>query len=209
MAHALLGDPVRHHFADDPRSGGFGPGAGLDLSLGLRLGGRSAGRENRDMTYEFHFRSAHGGLIVAGHHSRSPSGHYLPKSPHFLAVYAARNYSARYAQRWPTDAQRVREIPARIKTLFHRLLFMSDPPFLPSGYAARPGWWHSLAHKRRQQREYNATDPQRQTTVRVGTTEQTGAVTTYRTTEFKGEPDPTKIRRMDGIDCQGGRNQEN
>ena len=50
--------------------------------------------------------------------------------------------------------------------------------------------------------EYYATDPQRQTIpwVRV-TNRDSGAVTVYRTPDFKGEPDPAKIRVMDCIDC--------
>jgi len=49
--------------------------------------------------------------------------------------------------------------------------------------------------------EYYATDPQRQVIVWVRKTDATGATTTYRTHDFKGEPDPERVRVMDCIDC--------
>ncbi|MDE3083729.1 MAG: NapC/NirT family cytochrome c [Verrucomicrobiota bacterium] len=49
--------------------------------------------------------------------------------------------------------------------------------------------------------EYFATDVQRQTIPWVRVTDKEGRVTVYRTADFKGEPDPQKIRVMDCIDC--------
>lgn len=49
--------------------------------------------------------------------------------------------------------------------------------------------------------EYYATDPQRQIIVWIRKTDPTGAITVYRTPDFKGEPAADKIRRMDCIDC--------
>jgi nitrate/TMAO reductase-like tetraheme cytochrome c subunit len=58
--------------------------------------------------------------------------------------------------------------------------------------------WHmNIANKV----EYYATDAQRQVIPWIRVTAQDGAVTIYRTPEFKGEPDAAKIRRMDCIDC--------
>src|ERR1035438_9885386 len=41
----------------------------------------------------------------------------------------------------------------------------------------------------------------RQVIVWVRKTDSAGAVTTYRTPDFKGDPDPEKVRLMDCIDC--------
>ncbi len=49
--------------------------------------------------------------------------------------------------------------------------------------------------------EYFATDPQRQVIPWVRVTAKDGAVTVYRTPDFKGEPAPDKIRQMDCMDC--------
>jgi nitrate/TMAO reductase-like tetraheme cytochrome c subunit len=49
--------------------------------------------------------------------------------------------------------------------------------------------------------EYYATDVQRQVIPWVRVTGQDGVATVYRTAEFKGDPDPANIRRMDCIDC--------
>jgi nitrate/TMAO reductase-like tetraheme cytochrome c subunit len=49
--------------------------------------------------------------------------------------------------------------------------------------------------------EYYATDVQRQVIPWIRVTGLDGTVTIYRTPEFKGEPDPAKIRLMDCIDC--------
>ncbi len=49
--------------------------------------------------------------------------------------------------------------------------------------------------------EYYATDAQRQVIPWVRLTAQDGTATVYRTPDFKGEPDPAKIRQMDCIDC--------
>lgn len=49
--------------------------------------------------------------------------------------------------------------------------------------------------------EYYATDLQRQVIPWVRVTGQDGTVTVYRTPEFKGDPEPAKIRQMDCIDC--------
>jgi hypothetical protein len=49
--------------------------------------------------------------------------------------------------------------------------------------------------------EYYATDRQRQTIPWVRRTAADGTVTVYRTPDFKGEPDPALIRRMDCMDC--------
>ncbi|HTQ31653.1 MAG TPA: NapC/NirT family cytochrome c [Opitutaceae bacterium] len=58
--------------------------------------------------------------------------------------------------------------------------------------------WHmNVANKI----EYYATDPQRQNIPWVRVTSKEGEVTVYRTPDFKGEPDPQKIRVMDCIDC--------
>jgi hypothetical protein len=58
--------------------------------------------------------------------------------------------------------------------------------------------WHmNVANKI----EYFATDPQRQVIPWVRVTSKTGTITVYRTPDFKGEPDPQKIRVMDCIDC--------
>ncbi|HTB79540.1 MAG TPA: NapC/NirT family cytochrome c [Opitutaceae bacterium] len=58
--------------------------------------------------------------------------------------------------------------------------------------------WHmNVANKI----EYYATDPQRQAIPWVRVTGRDGIATVYRTPDFKGEPDPQKIRVMDCIDC--------
>jgi len=58
--------------------------------------------------------------------------------------------------------------------------------------------WHmNIANKV----EYYATDLQRQAIPWIKITDQNGVATIYRTAEFKGDPDPAKIRRMDCIDC--------
>jgi nitrate/TMAO reductase-like tetraheme cytochrome c subunit len=49
--------------------------------------------------------------------------------------------------------------------------------------------------------EYYATDVQRQVIPWIRVTGPDGKVTVYRTQEFKGDPDPASIRRMDCIDC--------
>lgn len=58
--------------------------------------------------------------------------------------------------------------------------------------------WHmNIANKI----EYYATDEQRQVIPWVRFTAQDGTSTVYRTSDFKGEPDPAKIRSMDCLDC--------
>ena len=58
--------------------------------------------------------------------------------------------------------------------------------------------WHmNVANKV----EYYATDPQRQVIPWVRITPKDGVATVYRTPDFKGDPDPAKIRRMDCLDC--------
>ncbi|PTY08633.1 cytochrome C [Opitutaceae bacterium EW11] len=58
--------------------------------------------------------------------------------------------------------------------------------------------WHmNVANKV----EYLATDTQRQKIPWVRVTSREGKVTVYRTPDYKGEPDPKAVRRMDCIDC--------
>lgn len=58
--------------------------------------------------------------------------------------------------------------------------------------------WHmSVANKI----EYYASDDERQVIPWVRATSSDGKVTIYRAKDFKGEPDPAKIRRMDCLDC--------
>ncbi|MGA3007724.1 MAG: NapC/NirT family cytochrome c, partial [Opitutaceae bacterium] len=58
--------------------------------------------------------------------------------------------------------------------------------------------WHmNVANKI----EYYATDAQRQVIPWVRVTGKDGGTTVFRTPDFKGEPDPQKIRVMDCIDC--------
>jgi nitrate/TMAO reductase-like tetraheme cytochrome c subunit len=49
--------------------------------------------------------------------------------------------------------------------------------------------------------EYFASDPQRQTIPWVRVSHADGTSTVYRTPDFKGEPKPDEIRRMDCLDC--------
>jgi nitrate/TMAO reductase-like tetraheme cytochrome c subunit len=58
--------------------------------------------------------------------------------------------------------------------------------------------WHMLISNKI---EYYATDPQRQTIPWIRRTQPDGTVTVYRSPDFKGEPDPSLIRRMDCMDC--------
>lgn len=58
--------------------------------------------------------------------------------------------------------------------------------------------WHMLVSNKV---EYYASDPQRQTIPWIRQTTPDGKVTVYRTPDFKGDPDPDKIRRMDCMDC--------
>jgi hypothetical protein len=58
--------------------------------------------------------------------------------------------------------------------------------------------WHMNISKKV---EYYATDVQRQIIPWVRVTSQDGTVTVYRTSAFKGDPEPAKIRQMDCIDC--------
>lgn len=58
--------------------------------------------------------------------------------------------------------------------------------------------WHmNVANKV----EYLATDPQRQKIPWVRVTRRDGQVTVYRAKDYKGEPNPAELRRMDCIDC--------
>ena len=58
--------------------------------------------------------------------------------------------------------------------------------------------WHMLVSNKV---EYYAADLRRQTIPWVRVTATDGAVTVYRTPDFKGEPDPKAIRQMDCMDC--------
>src|ERR1035438_6124080 len=58
--------------------------------------------------------------------------------------------------------------------------------------------WHMLVSNKV---EYYTTDPRRQTIPWVRVTAGNGAVTVYRTDDFKGEPPPEQIRQMDCMDC--------
>jgi hypothetical protein len=58
--------------------------------------------------------------------------------------------------------------------------------------------WHMLISNKV---EYYATDPQRQTIPWIRQTAEDGTVTVFRSPDFKGEPDPKDIRRMDCMDC--------
>ncbi len=58
--------------------------------------------------------------------------------------------------------------------------------------------WHMNVSN---QVEYFASDAQRQVIPWVRITKADGTATVYRTAEFKGEPDPAKVRRMDCMDC--------
>jgi nitrate/TMAO reductase-like tetraheme cytochrome c subunit len=58
--------------------------------------------------------------------------------------------------------------------------------------------WHMLVSNKV---EYYASDTRRQTIPWVRVTAQDGAVTVYRTADFKGEPPPGEIRQMDCMDC--------
>ena len=58
--------------------------------------------------------------------------------------------------------------------------------------------WHMLISNKV---EYYATDSQRQTIPWIRQTAADGTVTVFRTPDFKGEPDPNAIRRMDCMDC--------
>jgi len=58
--------------------------------------------------------------------------------------------------------------------------------------------WHMLTLNKV---EYFATDPQRQAIPWVRVTAPDGHVTVYRADDFKGEPNPARIRRMDCMDC--------
>jgi nitrate/TMAO reductase-like tetraheme cytochrome c subunit len=58
--------------------------------------------------------------------------------------------------------------------------------------------WHMLVSNKV---EYAATDNQRQTIPWIRQTAADGTVTVFRTDDFKGEPDPKSIRRMDCMDC--------
>ncbi len=49
--------------------------------------------------------------------------------------------------------------------------------------------------------EYFASDAQRQVIPWIRVTAADGTATVYRTADFKGEPDPAQVRRMDCIDC--------
>lgn len=49
--------------------------------------------------------------------------------------------------------------------------------------------------------EFYATDAQRQVIPWVRITNQAGVATVYRTADFKGEPDPARLRTMDCLDC--------
>jgi NapC/NirT cytochrome c family, N-terminal region len=58
--------------------------------------------------------------------------------------------------------------------------------------------WHMLISNKI---EYFASDRQRQVIPWVRRTAADGTVTVYRTPDFKGDPDPALIRRMDCMDC--------
>jgi len=58
--------------------------------------------------------------------------------------------------------------------------------------------WHMLVSNKV---EYYASDAQRQTIPWIRRTAADGTVTVYRSPDFKGEPNPKDIRRMDCMDC--------
>lgn len=78
-----------------------------------------------------------------------------------------------------------------------RLNLLVGAPDIHAKGSAGIHWHINLTNKV----EYFASDPQRQTIPWVRVSRADGTSTVYRAPDFKGEPDPGQIRRMDCLDC--------